>query len=225
VIPCTTFNGKKLYKVIRGGQSYHGGGFTWSLPKGDEPGDWHEHEGPLVLCQSGLHLTWDAPAWWEPGAEVYEVDAEGLGDSRDDGAKVVARRVRLLRIADPGECRVVNAGVYEATSGTWRAYGSATVRASDSATVTAYDSATVTAYGSATVTAYGSATVRASDSATVTATGSATVRASGYATVTAYGSATTVKPRYSHAVVNLEDDAVLVDRTGERPVCTVGGAT
>ena len=79
------------------------------------------------------------------------------------------------------------------------------------------DSATVRASGSATVEAYDSATVRASDSATVRASGSATVRASGSATVEASGSATV--NQYGGIVNPPTDNAVVIDRRGNKPVC------
>lgn len=98
----------KLYKVLVEGRSCHGGRMAWSLPtQGADgawtPGEWHEVDGPVVLCRSGLHLT-DSPAhWWLDGATAYEVEAEGVVGDPDavPDRKVAARRVRLLRPVDP----------------------------------------------------------------------------------------------------------------------------
>jgi len=94
---------RTLYKVLRGGQSFHGGSLVWSLPtqRADgswEPGAWHETP-EARLCSVGLHLTWDPPAWGGglDDTEVYLVEAEDVGMRDLGAAKVVARRVRLLR--------------------------------------------------------------------------------------------------------------------------------
>lgn len=98
----------KLYKVLVDGRSCHGGRMAWSLPtKGTDgswtPGEWHEVDGPVVLCRSGLHLTDSPQHWWIDGATAYEVEAEGVvGDpNRTPDRKVAARRVRLLRPVGP----------------------------------------------------------------------------------------------------------------------------
>lgn len=89
--------GVTLYKVLIGGRSCHGGTMAWSLPRDGQPGEWHEIDGPIELCERGLHLTPQPEAWWKEGAQVYEVEAEGVtGDVMAD-TKVAARRVRLIR--------------------------------------------------------------------------------------------------------------------------------
>ena len=70
----------------------------------------------------------------------------------------------------------------------------------------------VQALDNATVDAYGNATVKAGDNATVNAGGSATVKA---------GQKTTVIRWSAKAAVTLEDEAVLVDRSGYKPVCRI----
>ena len=230
----TEWKGKRLYKVLVGGKSCHGGDMEWSLPVQQPdgswtPGAWHEVEGEIAMCSRGLHLTWEPIRWAKEGIDVHEVEAECVvgPEGDDDGCKVVARRCRLTRrLVDTAELAalyILLAGQHEVREGCWvasgsatvraygsatvLAYGSATVEAYDSATVRASDSATVTASGSATVRAYDSATVTASGSATVTASGSATVRASGSATVRAYGSATV--EAYGRATVEAYDSATV----------------
>jgi hypothetical protein len=182
-----------LFKVLVNGQSCHGGTMTWSLPKDGSPGKWHESEVEPQVCSQGLHLT-DSPAnWWKNGATAYVVEAEGVvGNLEDEGRKVAAKRVRLLREATEAELAERNIflkGLHSVNTGSCIAYGSASVRAYGSASVRAYDSARVTAYDSASVEASGSASVTAYDSASVEASGSARVEASGSASVSASDSA------------------------------------
>jgi len=219
VVPA--LDGVTLYKIVgANGESIHGGGGAWSLPLGEQPGEWMPRiSGKLAVCQSGYHLTPKPLSFWVPGARVFEAEYRGDVDATQlessDSPKVAARESRLIREADWGDFCVWFDGEHEVTEGAVVAYGSATVTAYGSATVRAYDSATVTAYDSATVRAYGSATVRAYDSATVTAYGSATVRAYDSATVRAYGSATvtaygsaTVRA-YGSATVRAYDSATV----------------
>jgi len=183
-----------LFKVLVDGRSCHGGDFSWSLPQGAQPGDWHEVDA-VEMCRQGFHLTDWPPRWWLPTCAIYVVEAEGvLGDaSTDADRKCVAKKVRLLRLASDAELAAV--GVFLSGSHVFRdnatgiASGSASVEAYDSASVEAYDSASVEAYGSASVEAYDSASVEAYDSASVEAYGSASVKASGSASVKASGSA------------------------------------
>jgi hypothetical protein len=94
-----------LYKVLVNGESCHGGRLRWSLPTptadgGYTPGDWHRVTGPLVICQSGIHLT-TAPyqSWWKWDADLYEADAEEVAGW--DGDKCVCRAARLTRPVPP----------------------------------------------------------------------------------------------------------------------------
>lgn len=92
------------YKVLKGGQSCHGGRLTWSLPT-SIPGEWHEVNGVLSLCQRGLHVTTEPGRWWVDGCEVFLAEYEGVQAPADDRerelaeskAKILARRVRLIR--------------------------------------------------------------------------------------------------------------------------------
>ena len=87
-----------LYKVLKGGKSCHGGDLKWSLPRGKNPGDWHEVRGNVALCHTGLHLTPNPAKWWMSGATAYlaEVDGEMVGDPITDD-KVAVKRCRLIR--------------------------------------------------------------------------------------------------------------------------------
>jgi acyl CoA:acetate/3-ketoacid CoA transferase beta subunit len=121
-----------------------------------------------------------------------------------------------------------------------RAYGSSQVRAYDSSQVTAYGSSQVTATGSSQVTAYGSSQVTAYGSSQVTATGSSQVTATGSSQVTAYDSSQVTAYdssqvralNYTTCVIfhgqvqikELADQAVIVDRRGEKPIITVASA-
>ena len=91
----------KLYKVLIGNQSCHGGKYIWSLPSlsNDKwlPGDWNSVDGKLSLCSTGLHVTSKPSLWWKDGCTVYEVQIEGeLGGKDEETSKFVYPRVRLI---------------------------------------------------------------------------------------------------------------------------------
>ena len=63
-------------------------------------GEWLEHEGPMVMCESGLHASlhpFDA-LQYAPGATLCLVDVEGVVEEQGD--KLVARRRRIVRRVD-----------------------------------------------------------------------------------------------------------------------------
>lgn len=166
--------GRKLYKVLEDGRSCSGGHLSWSVPTQDEsgewqPGDWHEVEGELQLCKRGLHLTWDPAQWYAQGRDVYECEAERLGEETDDAAKIVVGRARLTRrLSDEelAELRIYRYGEHEIHEGACHVSGSASVRARGSASVEARGSASVEAYEVSTIIAHwGSATVALRDRA------------------------------------------------------------
>jgi hypothetical protein len=81
----------KLYKVLgEGREAYHGGTGAWPAP-----GEWLAVDGPLVLCENGLHLcrAKDLVHWLGP--EIWEAEYEGEVVEGDD--KVVVRKARLVR--------------------------------------------------------------------------------------------------------------------------------
>ena len=170
----------KLYKILVGGRSCHGGDLTWSLPVEGKPGAWHEVE-TVEICQSGLHLTDDPASWWKPGCQIFEAEAEGVeGDVSAGDRKVVAKRARLLREVTSAEelssLRIWSAGEHEVSGGDKAiALGSSRVMAYGSSTVTARDSSHVEASNYSRVMAYDSSTVWAYDSSHVEACGSSTV--------------------------------------------------
>ena len=223
----------KYYKVLNGNRSCHGGEMKWPLPA-DGPGEWVQHDGPIVPCSKGLHVTTQPSAWFDKsGLSVFEVQIEGEIHPCDTDEKFVCRRVRLMKLLSGVELALVSvfmSGDSVVNKGLIVAYGSATVTASDSATVRAYgsatvtasDSATVRASGSATVRAYGSSTVRATGSSTVTAYGSSTVRATDSSTVRAYGSSTVTA--YGSSTVTAYGSST-VRATGSSTVTAYGSST
>lgn len=89
-----------LYKVLVDGRSCHGGSLKWSLPSQQKdgswkPGKWHSAKGDLQICQNGIHLTKEPFRWYKTGWQVFEAEAAGVAEWRQD--KCVARKARLLR--------------------------------------------------------------------------------------------------------------------------------
>ena len=59
-------------------------------------GEWLEHDGPVVICESGLHASktpWDA-LQYAPGATLCLVECEG--DIAEQSDKLVCRRRRIV---------------------------------------------------------------------------------------------------------------------------------
>lgn len=74
----------------------HGGrDVPWPLPRGEEPGGWHQVEGDLIPCGNGLHVARaeDLVRW--VGPELYEVETDA--EMLEVDGKVVVRSARLLR--------------------------------------------------------------------------------------------------------------------------------
>ncbi len=86
-----------FYKILMNGESCHGGNMTWSLPKGDEPGDWHTHEGPAVMCASGFHVTDTPSKWYKTASSVYQAECEGFVQENTSEQKSLFTKVRLVR--------------------------------------------------------------------------------------------------------------------------------
>jgi hypothetical protein len=92
--------GKQLYKVLVNGRSCHGGDMEWSLPKQKRdgswrPGKWHKLDGPVAICERGLHLTTEPLEWFRIDGDTYEAEAKGIAAREAD--KCVASAARLLR--------------------------------------------------------------------------------------------------------------------------------
>lgn len=193
--------GPKVYKVLLGDKSCHGGEQVWPLPTADGPGEWLEFSGDLVPCKKGYHVTTDPLKWYDRSElSVYEAEVDGeIVPCQDD--KSVCRKVRLVRRLGDNELADFNIFVYgthNVNSGEVVACGSAVVRAWDRAVVRAYGSASVQAHDSALVIAHDSVAVKACglsvvrvyDRASVIAYGSTSVQAHGPVAVQAHDSAT-----------------------------------
>ena len=66
-------------------------------------GEWLEHEGPIIICSTGLHGSrrpWHALRY-APGDVLCRVEFDGIVDEHDD--KLVARRRRILCRAEFSE--------------------------------------------------------------------------------------------------------------------------
>ena len=63
-------------------------------------GEWLEHDGPIVICKSGLHASrrpWDA-LMYAPGPVLCLVEVDQFREEHED--KLVARRRRIVRRVD-----------------------------------------------------------------------------------------------------------------------------
>ena len=105
----------KLYKVLTlEGHAPFVPAYRWSLPIQSAdgswtPGDWHE-ETPQALCVRGLHVTAFPGGWGSDRASniVCEAECEGIAGDPALDDKVLAARVRLLRVLSDAETDVVN---------------------------------------------------------------------------------------------------------------------
>ena len=75
------------------------GQLTWPRPNG-KPGRWVKHDGPCVLCESGLHAspTPFAALREAQGWVMGRVHADGIGSQCAD--KFSAKRMRIVTIFD-----------------------------------------------------------------------------------------------------------------------------
>lgn len=96
---------RRWFKILQNGKSFRGGDLTWSLPKKDKPGDWHEVEGPIVRCRNGFHLTLEPFRFISNLAYVEAYEAEYDGEATDiyDGHEIACRKVRLIRELTPDD--------------------------------------------------------------------------------------------------------------------------
>lgn len=111
--------GKVFYKVLAAGRSPIAfNRMKWSLPKKDgrkwKPGRWEKHDGELVRCATGLHVTTDPKAravvrtsrGEDVAPEVYVAEVRGdvIGPYGDEW---VAHEVRLIRKLNIREMRAL----------------------------------------------------------------------------------------------------------------------
>ena len=87
-----------LFKVTgQNGEAIHGGSGSWPLPKDDQPGEWLEITGALVLCQNALHCVPDRGImqWYRKDARLWLVEPDLSAGVVEDGQKVGFKRARL----------------------------------------------------------------------------------------------------------------------------------
>jgi hypothetical protein len=86
--------GLLAYKVLSDGRS----GFTgapWPLPRDGQPGDWVRAEGPIALCENGVHAcTADQLPQWL-GMEIWEIELGG--EILRTEPALIAAQARLVR--------------------------------------------------------------------------------------------------------------------------------
>ena len=231
---------KKLYKVLSGGKSITRGDYEWSLPAQNAdgswtPGNWHE-ESEAVICRCGLHTTWDPVGWCsKPDVEIYETEVDSIVDSQNNVAnpKAVSKQCRLTsRVTDIvalAALHILLCGHHEIKEGHWFLSDSESAELYDSASAELYDSASAKLYGSASAKLYDSASAKLYDSASAELYDSASAElydsasAELYDSASAelYDSAIVISTRYHHqsSTVTLFEQAVHVDRRGEKVVC------
>jgi hypothetical protein len=85
---------ERLFKVLAAGRMpCHGGSGEWP-----EAGVWREAEGPLVLCENGLHLCREKDLVLWLGPEIWEAEYDGERIDAED--KIVVSKARLVRKVD-----------------------------------------------------------------------------------------------------------------------------
>lgn len=95
-----------LYKITGPkGEALNGGDWTYALPKSGKPGKWQHHEGGVLACSSGFHLTSRdfAECWLSEGCRMWEAEYySDFDDDLDDSrfyskGKIAVRHVRLVK--------------------------------------------------------------------------------------------------------------------------------
>ena len=86
-----------LYKALgKNGHCCNGGVGVWSLPRGDQPGDWMPRlKGDLVPCSHGYHLCKAGNLLTWLNQEIFVVEARG--SRREGGDYIIVAEARLLR--------------------------------------------------------------------------------------------------------------------------------
>jgi hypothetical protein len=81
------------YKVLHDGRSAFTG-WEWPLPDRDSPGEWVQADGPVALCENGVHACTASqlPPWI--GDELWAVELNG--EILQTPLVLVASRARLL---------------------------------------------------------------------------------------------------------------------------------
>jgi hypothetical protein len=108
---------RRAYKFLASGATGPLSGFRWPEPQGASPGIWVEADGPLELCQRGVHVCRppDLPYWLHD--ELWETEVQG--DRLEGIDCLIVRRARLVRRIDGwhlgGAARFAEACVEHAT--------------------------------------------------------------------------------------------------------------
>lgn len=225
--------GAKLYKVVGpSGKSIHGGDWDWSLPKGDNPGEWAVCPEQPLCCVRGFHLTTDPYSWWRgEGCRLFlaEVDwslpfsmEDNLLDVNTRDRKIAVQKCRLVRELTDAECASfgvlsswhnnmdwadTSASLVKMSGGKLEAHNMEAYVQVYQAGAVRTSSRRVIAFDFATVYASYTANVYANCNAVVYATGASTVTASAASTVFADDNATVIV-RSRGAKVFVRDRAV-----------------
>jgi hypothetical protein len=77
----------RLFKVLNGLKSCHGGSHTWTI------GEWVEVSGELIPCENGIHLCREQDLVHWLGKDIYEAEYDGKMVETED--KIVVRRARI----------------------------------------------------------------------------------------------------------------------------------
>jgi len=80
---------QKLFKVLDGLKSCHGGNHTWTL------NEWVEVKGEITPCQNGIHLCREGDLIYWLHSDIYEAEYKGKIIESDN--KVVVRKARITR--------------------------------------------------------------------------------------------------------------------------------
>ena len=86
------------YKVLNDDGSCIYGVGAWPVPSEDGPGEWLKVDGPLVACQSGLHVCDSNNLIGWLGQAIYEVECDPAPVRLD--RKLLTNRARLVRRFD-----------------------------------------------------------------------------------------------------------------------------
>jgi len=212
-------------KVLKGGRSWHGGDYQWSLPvdRGDgtwEPGAWTPEVKPK-LCSRGWHLTTQPACWWgaDDSVVAYLAEYDGRVDgpdpeSGDDTTKIAVTRCRLLRPLTHAELAahgVYLSGVHEAITG-----GINYVRGG---TINDVRGGTINDVSGGTINYVSGGTINYVSGGTINYVSGGTINYVSGGTITAHASSSAViVVRWGKPTITLRSLASCIDYRSKRPV-------
>lgn len=90
----------RAYKVLSDGRSQFTG-WLWPLPADGRPGQWVSADGPIALCENGIHASTvdQLPQWL--GSEIWEAELDG--EVLRTEPALVAERARLVCLVQEWE--------------------------------------------------------------------------------------------------------------------------